>query len=234
MMTDPSARPLAAEPPNTERMMASIANESAAPAFGRMSPESVREATGRDAEEWMRVLDAAGAAAWPHGQTVAWLEQAHPEVSSWWRQSITVAYERARGKRAVGQTAGGFAVGVQRSVAASAAEAWALVAGRPALWLGEGAPAALKAGQRFTVGPADGAPGARAEVRTMKPGERLRIAWHADGWPAPATLLLTLLASGPGKTAINVQLEKLPDAPAREVMRTRWRAALDRLAAALG
>jgi len=59
------------------------------------------------------------------------------------------------------------------------------------------------------------------------------MTWQPDGWAAPATLQLTLLESGPGKTAIHVHLEKLPDAEARETMRERWREALERLAAAI-
>ena len=79
----------------------------------------------------------------------------------------------------------------------------------------------------------DGAPGARGEVRVVKPGERLRMTWQPDGWAAPATLQLTLSESASGKTTITAHLEKLPDADAREAMRERWREALERIAAAV-
>lgn len=109
--------------------------------LGRLSSESVREATGRGWEEWLDALDAAGAADWKHKEIVAYLEREHPETgSSWWRQSITVGYEQARGKRAVGETDAGFQVGVQRSVAVTATEAWVLITSPPELWLGEGHP----------------------------------------------------------------------------------------------
>src|SRR5829696_404166 len=101
--------------------------------------EAVEKATGRGWEDWYAILDAAGAADLGHGAIVAHLEREHPEVSSWWRQSIAVRFERARGKRAVGQTAdAGFQVGVQRSLAASVHEAWDLLTSRPDLWLGAG------------------------------------------------------------------------------------------------
>jgi hypothetical protein len=58
------------------------------------------------------------------------------------------------------------------------------------------------------------------------------VDWQREGWPAPATLQLTLSESGSGKTTINAHLEKLPDAGAREAMRERWREALERIAAA--
>ncbi len=58
------------------------------------------------------------------------------------------------------------------------------------------------------------------------------MTWQPEGWTAPATLQLTLSESGSGKTAIHAQLEKLPDADAREAARKRWREGLERLATA--
>lgn len=201
--------------------------------LNRVSSGSVRNATGRGWEEWLEVLDAAGAADWDHKTIVAHLAAGHPEVSDWWRQAVTVGYEKARGKRVVGETAdAGFQLGVQRSVATTAAQAWALVTSRPDLWLGEGASVAFDEGARYVVPPADGAPGASGEVRVVKPGDRLRMTWHPEGWAAPATLQLTLAESRSGTTAIRVHLERLPDAAAREAMRECWREALERIVAA--
>jgi uncharacterized protein YndB with AHSA1/START domain len=156
----------------------------------------------------------------------------HTEVSSWWRQSIAVGYEQARGKRAVGETAGGFQVGVQRSVAATVTEVWELVVSRPELWLGEGASLSFDEGERYEVPPRGGAAGASGEVRVVKPGDRLRMTWQPEGWPAPATLQLTLTRSPSGKTTIHALLEKLPDGDARDALRAHWREALARIATA--
>lgn len=202
--------------------------------LGRVSSESVREATGRGWEGWLEILDAAGAADWSHKEIVAHLERQHPEVGAWWRQSLTVGYEQARGKRVVGQTAdAGFQVGVQRSIAATAMEAWELITSRPELWLGEGASVAFEKGEHYEVPSGDDARGASGEVRVVKPGDRLRMTWKPRDWPAPATLQLTLSQSGPGKTTLHAHLEKLPDADAREAMRKHWREALERIATAL-
>ncbi len=193
----------------------------------RIANESVREATGRAWDEWLAALDAAGAADLGHKEIVAHLEREHPDVSAWWRQSITVAYEQARGKRVLGETAdAGFQLGVQRTVALNRREAWDLVTSRPELWLGEGAAVAFEPGARF-VGPA-----ASGAIRVVKPGRRLRMAWQPLGWPSPATLQLTFTESGPGKTAISAHLERLPDAATREEMRARFCEALERIAAA--
>ena len=154
--------------------------------FGKITSETAREATGRGWEEWFEALDEAGATEWDHKGIVAHLEREHPEASSWWRQSVTVAYERARGMRAVGQTAdAGYQVGVQRSVSASPAEAWKLITSRPELWLGEGVSVDFEEGERFEVPPRKGEPGASGEIRVVKPGERLRMTWQPEGLGRP-------------------------------------------------
>ena len=199
------------------------------------SPQATLEATGRDLSSWLEVLDAAGAAELSHKEIVAHLEREHPEVSSgWWRQSIAVDYERARGRRAVGQTAdAGFQVGVQRTIPADAERAWELITSRPDLWLGEGAAVTFEKGEPYEVSGAQG-PQASGEVRVVKPGDRLRMTWQPSGWSEPATLQLALSETKTGKTAINVHLEKLPDGDAREEMKRRWREALERIAAEAG
>ena len=76
---------------------------------------------------------------------------------------------------------------------ATAAEAWELITARPELWLG--ASVIFEKGQRYEV------PGASGVVRVVRPGDRLRLTWQPKGWAAPATVQLTLLKSGSGKTA---------------------------------
>lgn len=192
----------------------------------RISSDSLREATGRGWDEWLETLDAAGAADWDHKEIVAYLKREHGDTTTgWWRQSLTVGYEQARGKRVVGETAAaGFEVGVRRSVAASETDVWELLTSRPELWLGR--PVAFRQGERYSV------PGASGEIRVVKPGDRLRLTWQPDGWAAPATLQLALSRSQSGKTTITAHLEKLPDAEARDAMREHLREALDRLVAA--
>jgi uncharacterized protein YndB with AHSA1/START domain len=192
----------------------------------RISSDSVREATGRGWDEWLETLDAAGAADWSHKEIVAFLRREHGEsTTGWWRQSLTVGYEQARGKRVVGETAdAGFEVGVRRSVEAPIDDVWDLVASRTELWLGK--PVALRKGERYSV------PGASGEIRVVKPGDRVRLTWQPEGWAAPATMQLALSRAQSGKTTITAHLEKLPDAEARDAMRAHLREALDRLVAA--
>jgi uncharacterized protein YndB with AHSA1/START domain len=174
----------------------------------------------------LKTLDAAGAEDWGHKEIVAYLKREHGDVTTaWWRQSLTVGYEQARGKRALGETAeAGFEVGVRRTVDASADDVWELITSRPELWLGEGV--AFRKGERYSVEDASG------EIRVVKPGDRLRLTWQPEGWATPATMQLTLSRAQSGKTTITAHLEKLPDADARDALREHLREALDRVVAA--
>jgi uncharacterized protein YndB with AHSA1/START domain len=187
-------------------------------------------ATGRSPAEWQAVLDAAGARDWPHPRIVAWLREQHG-LSGWWGQSVTVGYERAIGRRALGQTAGaGFQVGVSRTLAASAEAVWrALLSpeGR-ALWLGTARPAELAPGAAYQ------APGGTSgEIRVVKPGDRLRLTRRLPGEAASSTVQIAL-QPGEARTVITFHHEKLPDAAAREAMRAHWRGVADRFAALVG
>jgi uncharacterized protein YdhG (YjbR/CyaY superfamily)/uncharacterized protein YndB with AHSA1/START domain len=195
----------------------------------RVTDSAVKEATGRDWKAWMRALDAAGAAELNHKQLVAHL--AREVESTWWQQSIAVAYEQARGKRVVGETATtGFQVGVVRTLPMTAPKLWDLVTKQAERWLGPGAKLKPEPGKGYEVPKRRGAPGVRGEVRVVKPGERLRMTWQPDGWKKPATLQLTLVPKARG-AALHVHMEKLPDAKAREAMREHWSKVIEKLAA---
>ena len=147
----------------------------------RVTDSAVKEATGRDWKAWMRTLDAAGAAELTHKQLVALV--AREIESGWWQQSIAVAYEQARGKRVVGETATtGFQVGVVRTLPMTAPELWDVLTKQAERWLGPGATLKLEPGKGYEVPKKRGVPGVRGELRVVKPGQRLRMTWQPDGW----------------------------------------------------
>lgn len=194
----------------------------------RVTDSAVKEATGRDWKGWMRALDAASAGELNHKQLVAHL--AREVESSWWRQSIAVAYEQARGKRVVGETATtGFQVGVVRTLPVSAPELWERLATQAERWLGADATLTLEPGEAYEVPKRRGARGVRGEVRVVKPGQRIRMTWQPDDWRKPATLQLTLVPKARG-VSFHVHMEKLPDAKAREAMREHWSRVVEALA----
>jgi uncharacterized protein YndB with AHSA1/START domain len=202
-------------------------------ALGRLAPEALRRGTGHDWAEWLALLDAAGAREWDHRGIADFLEREHPAVPAWWQQSLAVAYERARGKRVAGETAGvGFQVGAQRSVATSSAHLWKVLVGRPDLWLGPGASVVFRPGARYEVPPGELWAHVRGEIEVVKPGDRLRMTWQPEDWPTPAILQVALTTAAPGRTRLNAHMEKLPDAATREVVRARMHAAMERVAVA--
>ena len=85
------------------------------PSLG-MSDEAIRRRTGRGWEEWFDLLDAWGGTERTHPEIARWLAD-EQGVDGWSAQSVTVAYERARGGRAVGQHADGFAITASKTVA---------------------------------------------------------------------------------------------------------------------
>ena len=72
-----------------------------------MSDAAVKKATGKTWHEWARHLDEADAATLEHRGIVALAARELGEEAGWWAQMVTVAYERFRGLREVGQRRGG-------------------------------------------------------------------------------------------------------------------------------
>jgi hypothetical protein len=82
------------------------------------SDEAIRQRTGRGWEEWFDLLDEWGAAERPHREIARWVaEQQGAETLAWNVQAVTVSYERARGGRALGERADGFAITASKTVA---------------------------------------------------------------------------------------------------------------------
>lgn len=170
--------------------------------------EAVLRATGRAWDEWLRVLDGAGAVAMPHRSIAAMLSKRFG-VGPWWSQMVTVGYEQARGLRAVHQKPGGFAASASKTLSASLERvfaAWNDPTLR-ALWL-RNAPVA---------------------IRRSTEGKSMRIAWTAGG----SNVDVNFYAKGAGKSQVAVQHEKLADEKAVAKQKTYWAGALGRLKAML-
>ena len=196
------------------------------PNLNGMSSEAVASATGRSWNEWLAFLDDLGAGSSSHKEIVAVLAGPGGLSNGWWQQSVAIGYEQARGKRVVGQTsAGGFQVGVQKTLAIPAGRAWDLLTGEAgrAIWLGETEDLKFRKGERYVT--ADGAWG---EVRSVAPEERVRLTWCTPDLAGPSTLQVTLVPSG-DRTSFRFHQERLSSLEERERMRDHWREALDRL-----
>lgn len=173
-----------------------------------VSEEAMIERTGRPLADWFDLLDGWGAASHTHTEIARRLVADHG-IGGWWSQTVTVAYERARGRRVLHQTAAGFSVGVTRTVASTAG--------------------AVSAAFRDPEQRAAWFLDAPLEVRAGYNGKRGRY-----DWTDPASKVwVDLAAKGDGRTTVTVTHERLPDADTAAAMKERWREALDRLKAAL-
>lgn len=166
--------------------------------------EAVMRATGRAWDEWLQVLDRAGARDMPHKE-IALLLSRKFRVPDWWSQMVTVGYEQARGLRAVNQRAGGYAANASKTFGVDVDDlyaAWSEPRQR-AKWL----------------------PGAPLLVRKATSGKSMRITWTAGG----SNVDVNFFAVGPAKSRVQVEHDKLSSAAAAVRQKTYWSEALGRL-----
>lgn len=163
-----------------------------------VADERVKEATGRGWQAWFGTLDRWGATRRTHTEIARWLREEH-SVEGWYAQAITVGYERARGLRAPGEQADGFAVGASKTIAVPVARLFdafedASVRER---WL----------------------PGADMRVRTATAPRSARYDWE-DG---STRLIVGFEDAGESKSRVALSHERLPDADTAEEMKAWWR-----------
>ena len=163
-----------------------------------MSEEAIQRRTGRGWEEWFDLLDAWGAADRTHTDIARWVAKEHA-IDGWDAQAVTVSYERATGRRAVGQHADGFTISASKTVAVPVDQLYEAFAdgsmrGR---WLPEG--------------------GLR-ERTALKP-KSVRFDWGDGG----TRVNVFFTAKGDARSTAAIQHERLPDAEEAERMRAYWR-----------
>lgn len=189
------------------RILAGPAGKDSGPDSTQVMPVAepkLQERTGRSWEEWFDLLDDWGAVTRSHTEMARHLRDRH-EVDSWWAQSITVGYERARGLRAVGEHADGFAVGVQRTVSVSVGRLFEVFMDESARgrWLNDD----------------------RLELRTATEAKSARFNWVG----ASSRVIVSFAGKDAAKSTVEVAHERLPDAADAERMKSMWREALTTL-----
>jgi hypothetical protein len=195
-----------------------------APRTGISDP-AVAKKTGHGFDHWFAVLDAFDVASKGHTAAAAHLHSIHG-VPGWHAQMISVAYERARGIRAVNQASSGrFQVSVSKTMGASVAAVAAAIgdARRRGQWL-KGADPDLRRALNAAFG------GAKPKQVTLKNANsgRLRYAWGGA-----VEIRITGKPKGGGCSVVADNMA-LKDAGHVERRRAAWRVALDALKAHLG
>jgi uncharacterized protein YndB with AHSA1/START domain len=173
-----------------------------------VSEERLVAATGRGWRDWIALLDEWGARDHTHPEIVSRLTSVHA-VAGWYAQSITVGYERARGMRAVGQHADGWAITATRTVAVPVERLY----------------------EAFTDATARErwAPGAELGERTATAPKSARYDWE-DG---TTRVVVGFEALADGRSRVALAHERLPDADAADAMKQYWRERIGALKALL-
>lgn len=195
-------------------------------AVGRVSSASVEKGSGKNWDQWVALLDRAGARNMTHQEIVAFLKKKY-KLTLWWQQGVTGGYEIHTGRRVEGQNLkGDYSVTVTKSFALEQKVLWKKlwsVEGL-ALWLNPMSEFVLKKKNAFEV---EG--GIFGDVRSFKAPLRARLSWQDSDWLKP-TYLQIYIAKRPGKKSVLAFMhDSLKTAAVKEQMRRHWRQAIERL-----
>lgn len=194
--------------------------------IGIVPSASVLKHTGKNWDQWIETLDKAGARPWTYQKTTAFLKTRH-KLSVWWQHGVTQGYEIHTGKRIEGQNQKGeYSTTATKTLPIGAKAAWKLMftpAGL-ALWLNPLERLALKPGGVYEV-----PEGAYGQVRTIKPGKRIRLSWQEAHWRKASFVQVYVLPRAKGKSMVVISHDSLATAEIKAVVKERWRKAVDRL-----
>jgi hypothetical protein len=172
----------------------------------RMSGKAVKAKTGKDWKQWFSILDKAGATKMSHKEIAEYLYEKRG-VPGWWAQTITVTYEQERGLREKHQKADGYAVSASRTSKVPISVLYKH-------WSDE------KLRRQWLKD--------KIVVRKATANKSMRITW-----PDNSHVDVYFYEKGAAKSQAAVQHSKLASAAQVKRMRSRWKAALERLAGAL-
>jgi hypothetical protein len=194
------------------------------PTKGSVSNAKAIEKTGHGLDHWFAVLDRFGAVEKGHTAAARHLYDDH-QVPGWYSQGITVAYERARGVRALNQRCDGeYEVSASKVIAADTAtivKAFTDARLRK-LWI---AKADTELGAALTAAVTS----KTSKGFVVRPDGQARFRYKWDG-----TIVQFYLYPKPGgKVSLVVQHTKLAGAEAVEARRAQWKAAFGAIAQAV-
>ena len=169
-----------------------------------ISDEAVSKATGKKWQEWFALLDREKALEMPHKEIAQHLYDKY-KIPGWWAQTVTVEYERARGRREMHQVTGGYKISRSKVIEVPVATLYAACndAEQRARWL----------------------PGHQPALRTATENKSMRFTWD-DG---ETVLSVNFYAKGEHKSQIVVEHSKLASAEDAAAKKAFWSEALDRL-----
>lgn len=209
------------------------------PKIGKVSSASVEKATDKSWDQWIALLDKAGARSWTYQEIVAHLKKKH-KLGPWWQQGVAMGYEIATGRRIEGQNAKGeYAITATKSLRFDAKKVWKHFSSKEgiAVWLQPLFDVEIKAKNTFET--QDGYFG---EIRTVaKPVQdpstkaarverRIRMTWQDPNWDSSTTVEVMIVARANGNSILAFNHGKIKDVRIQAKLRARWREALEEFA----
>ena len=174
------------------------------------SSDSVKKATGKTWDEWIKLLDSVNAKSMPHKAIAQLLFDRGFIESRWWCQSVTVGYEEAIGRRVFGKREeGDFSVSIGKSFNGSVDDALDA-------WQG-----LVKRKREFKKVNVVG------DFRITKPNNEWRY-WKAD-LSNGAKLSVNIGPKNDKQSSFSVTLDKLKDQKTVEEWRKYWKKFLEQI-----
>jgi uncharacterized protein YndB with AHSA1/START domain len=161
-----------------------------------ISNEAVQAKTGKNWDEWFAILDAAGGKEMRHKEIVAVLSKNY-EIDPWWQQSVTVAYEKARGLRQKHEMVDGYQISKSITIHAPVEKVFSAWTDKPARgqWLGN----------------------TDFSIRKTTPNKSIRIAWKD-----PQSNIEVYFYPKGERVQVTLNHSKLPDQSQAEKMKAYW------------
>lgn len=127
----------------------------------------------------------------------------------------------------------GWQVGVSKTVDGSPEEVWEVLTSPDGLaaWLGEGSGLGPSTDPGSTYETDERVVG---EIRTWRPGDRVRLTWQPPDWDHETTVQVAVGATSSGRTTLRFHQERLASAEERQRQRTHWQSCLSRVVELLG
>ena len=171
---------------------------------GKISNDAVKKRTGKNWQEWYKILNNAGAKKMNHKEIATWVYY-NNDVSSWWAQMITVHYEQTVKGRMKHEKPSGFEISKGKTVSVPISKlysAWEkkLIRNK---WLSK----------------------PNLKIRNAQPGKSMRATWVDE----ETSLDVYFYDKGKDKSQVSVQHMKLRNSREAERMKKYWDTNLNKL-----
>jgi uncharacterized protein YndB with AHSA1/START domain len=170
----------------------------------KISNDAVKKRTGKNWQEWYKLLDDAGARKMNHKDITTWIYY-NNNVSGWWAQMITTNYEQAVKGRMRHEKPGGFEISKGKTVSVPISKlysAWEKKLLRDK-WLSK----------------------PNMKIKNATPGKSMLATWVDE----KTTLNVYFYNKGKDKSQVSVQHLKLKDSREAEKMKKYWDTNLSKL-----